>query len=177
MFAWPDLVIGGIALFFAVKGFAKGFVSELTGAVAFFVAIVAGFEYAGSFDAIVQSTTGLGVGSAHVVGLVSYAILFYAGVLVAGWLVGRLAKLPVFNIANAVGGAVVGAAKALFVAAFVLYVGLFFPLTPDLRADLHRSMLAQFVTLPDHGIDTTFRSWMPWWMQGATEPFFARHHV
>jgi hypothetical protein len=138
---------------------------------------VAGFEYSGSFDAFVRSTTGLGIGSAHVVGLVAYAVLWYAIVIVAGWLVGRLAKLPLFNIVNAAGGGIVGAAKALFVAAFVLYVGLFFPLTPDIRADLHRSVLAQFVTLPDPDIDATLRSWMPWWMQTAANPFFKRHHV
>ena len=43
--AWPDLIIGGITLFFAIKGFQKGFVSELAGAVAVFVAIIAAFNY------------------------------------------------------------------------------------------------------------------------------------
>ena len=33
-FGWPDLLIGAIVLFGALKGFKRGFVSELTGAIA-----------------------------------------------------------------------------------------------------------------------------------------------
>ena len=29
MLAWPDLIIGGITIFFVLRGYAKGFVSEL----------------------------------------------------------------------------------------------------------------------------------------------------
>jgi len=31
---WPDLVIGGIALLFALKGWKRGFVGEISGAIA-----------------------------------------------------------------------------------------------------------------------------------------------
>ena len=48
--AWPDLVIGGITVFFAYKGYRNGFVRELAGPVALFVAIVAAFRYTGSLD-------------------------------------------------------------------------------------------------------------------------------
>ena len=56
---WPDVVIVGITIVFAFKGFKKGFVSELAGAVALFVAIIAAFRYDGALDGIATSLTGL----------------------------------------------------------------------------------------------------------------------
>jgi len=78
---------------------------------------------------------------------------------------------------NGVLGALIGAAKALFGAAVVLYVVLFFPLPNDLRADLHRSTLVALVTQPDAGVDDAVRGLMPWFVRPFLGPFFARHHV
>ena len=174
---WPDLVIGGIALVFAIKGYRRGFVSELAGAVAIFIALVAAFRYDGALDATVAALTRLGPGSSHVLGMVVFAVAVYAVVLLAAWLLGRIATLPVLGIGNALAGALVGAAKALFGAWVVLYVVLFFPLTPDLRADLHRSALVQFVTQPDPAVDATLRGYLPWFVRPLMYPLFARHHV
>ena len=175
--AWPDLIIGGITLWFAIKGFQKGFVSELAGAVAVFVAIVAAFRYNGAFDSTVTAFTGLTHGSAHAVGLLVFAIIAYAIVLLLAWLLGRVAKLPMLGIANGVAGALIGACKALFGAFAVLYVVLFFPIPGDLRGDLHRSALVALVTQPDAGVDDAVRSLMPWFVRPLVGPFFDRHHV
>jgi uncharacterized membrane protein required for colicin V production len=175
--AWPDLIIGGITVFFAIRGFQKGFVSELAGAVAVFVAIVAAFRYNGSLDGMVTRFTGLTYGSAHAVGLLVFAIVAYAIVMLIAWLLGRVAKLPVLGIANGVAGALLGACKALFGAFLVLYVVLFFPLPNDLRHDLHRSALVALVTQPDPAVDAAARSLMPWFVRPLAEPFFVRHHV
>lgn len=174
---WPDLVIGGIAVLFAVKGFRKGFVSELAGAVALFIAIVAAFRYPGSLDGIVASTTQLGPGSSHVVGMVLFALIVYAIVMLVAWVLGKIAKLPILGIGNALAGALVGAGKALVVAWAILYVILFFPLTPDLRGDLHRSSLVQLITQPNATVDETFRSLMPWFVRPFMGPLFAHHRV
>ncbi len=175
--AWPDLIIGGITVFFAVKGFQKGFVSELSGAVAVFVAIVAAFRYNGSLDGLVTAFTGLTHGSAHAVGLLIFAIIAYAIVMLLAWLLGRIAKLPVVGIANGAAGALLGACKALFGAFVVLYVVLFFPLPGDLRADLHRSVLVALVTQPDRPVDDAVRGLMPWFVRPLADPFFKNHHV
>jgi uncharacterized membrane protein required for colicin V production len=175
--AWPDLIIGGITLYFAVRGFAKGFVSELAGAVAVFVAIVAAFRYNGSLDATVTHVTGLTAGSAHAVGLLAFAIAVYALVMLIAWLLGRIAKLPMLGLVNGIAGALIGACKALFGAGLVLYVVLFFPLPADLRSDLHRSALVALVTQPDAEVDRDVRGLMPWFVQPFLGPFFARHHV
>ena len=177
MLAWPDLIIGGITLFFAFRGFQKGFVSELAGAVAVFVAIVAAFRYTGGFDGIVTSVTGLTAGSAHAVGLLLFAIIAYAVVMLIAFLLGRIAKLPMLGIVNGVMGSLIGAGKALFGAFVVLYAILFFPIPGDLRNDLHRSALVSLVTQPDASVDDAVRGLLPWFVRPLVVPFFARHHV
>ena len=177
MLAWPDLIIGGITIFFALRGFAKGFVSELAGAVAVFVAIIAAFNYNGALDGLVHTLTGLTAGSAHAVGLLIFSILAYALVMLVAWLLGRVAHLPVVGLVNGVLGALLGACKALFGAFLVLYAVLFFPLPNDLRHDLHRSVLVSLVTQPDAGVDAAVRSLMPWFVRPLAAPFFSRHHV
>ena len=175
--AWPDLVIGAITIFFAVRGFSKGFVSELAGAVAVYVAIIAAFRYNGSLDGLVTGVTGLTQGSAHAMGLLIFAILAYAIVMLIAWLLGRVASLPVVGLVNGVLGALLGAGKALFGAFLVLYVVLFFPIPNDLRADLHRSALVSLVTQPDASVDDAVRGLMPWFVRPLVFPFFAHHHV
>jgi uncharacterized membrane protein required for colicin V production len=175
--AWPDLVIGGITIFFAFRGFQKGFVSELAGAVAVFVAIVAAFRYTGAFDGLVTSVTGLTAGSAHAVGLLVFAIVAYAMVLLVAYVLGRVAQLPMLGIVNGVLGAAIGASKALFGAFLVLYAILFFPIQADVRSDLHRSALVSLVTQPDAAVDDALRGLMPWFVRPLVGPFFSRHHV
>lgn len=175
--SWPDLVIGGIAVLFAVKGYRRGFVSELAGAVALFVAIVAAFFwYPWWIDGTVVGFTHLGPGSAHIVGMVLFAVAVYAVVMVVAWALGRVAKLPVLGIGNSIAGAVVGVGKTLVGAWAVLYVLLFFPLTPDLRADLHRSALVALCTQPNPEIDHTFRDLLPWFVRPFVGPLFNNHH-
>jgi uncharacterized membrane protein required for colicin V production len=174
---WPDLVIGGIALFFAWKGFHHGFVAELAGPVALLIAIVAAFAYPGSLDADVTNVTHLGPGSAHAVATIVFAGIVYAIVTMLAWLFGRVARLPGVSIVNAVGGAVIGAAKAVLAAWAVLYVTLFFPLTADLRADLHNSPAVRLLVAPDAGVDATVQTFLPWFVRPLLGPFFGRHHA
>jgi uncharacterized membrane protein required for colicin V production len=174
---WPDIVIGGIALLFAFKGWRSGFVAELAGAVALFIAIIAAFRYNGALDGPAASLTSLGPGSTHVIGMVAFALAVYAIVMLIAWGLGRIARLPVLGIGNAIAGAVVGAGKALVVAWAVLYVVLFFPLTKDLRADLHRSQVVQLVTQPNGSVDDTLRGLMPWFVRPFMGPLFSNHRV
>jgi uncharacterized membrane protein required for colicin V production len=174
---WPDLVIGGIALFFAWKGFDHGFVAELAGPVAVLIAIVAAFTYPGSLDGDVVNATHLGPGSAHAVGTLLFAVIVYAIAIMVAWLMGRVASLPVVGLVNRCAGAAIGAAKALFVAWAVLYVTLLFPLSPDLHADLHGSPLVNLLVAPDANIDATVRGFLPSLLEPLAEPFLARHQI
>ena len=174
---WPDLVILGIVAYFAWKGFRNGFIAELAGPVAVILAVVAAFVYPGSLDADVVAYTHLGPGSSHAVGTVLFAVIIYVIVMLVAWLLGRLAKLPGINLVNGIGGALIATAKALLGAWAVLYVVLFFPLTPDLRADLHTSPTVQLLTAPDRDVDATTRQFVPWFIKPLLWPFYARHHA
>ena len=75
--AWPDILIGAILIVGLLKGLRRGFTSEMSGAVALAVALVAAFRYQGEWDSWVGSMTQLGAGSAHVVAMALFAGVAY----------------------------------------------------------------------------------------------------
>src|SRR5664279_1257379 len=102
--SWPDIVIGGLALIFALKGWKRGFVSELSGLVAAGAAIVAAVRYPGSLDDLVQTYLHVRPGAAHIVGMVVFAIAVYFAVMTIAWIFGRFARLPVISLGNSAAG-------------------------------------------------------------------------
>ena len=177
MITWPDLVIGGIALLLALKGYKRGFVAEIGGFIALAAAVWAAIFYPGTFDATLRGWFNLGEGSARVVGMVVFAILVYVALMVVSAVLSRVAKLPIIGIGNGIGGSAVGVAKALLGTWAVLYVVLFFPLTPDLRGDLRQSQLFALVTQPNGQVDGFVRGTMPWFVRPLVKPLFDHHHV
>ncbi|MDQ6942488.1 MAG: CvpA family protein [Candidatus Eremiobacteraeota bacterium] len=174
---WPDLVIGFIALLFALKGWKRGFVAEIGGFIALAAAICAAIYYPGTFDTFFGDDVHLGFGSAHVVGMVVFALIVYVALMVISSVLSRIAKLPVISLGNGLGGALVGVAKSLVGVWVVLYVLLFFPLTRDIRTDFHNSTLVAFVTQENPQIDVFLRGTMPWFVRPLVAPLFARHRV
>jgi hypothetical protein len=83
----------------------------------------------------------------------------------------------VLGIGNSIAGAVLGIVKAALVTWAVLYIALFFPLTPDLRNDLHRSALVAYITQPNSQLDGAIEQQMPWFMRPFVSPLFAHHRV
>lgn len=174
---WPDLVIGFIALLFALKGWKRGFVAEIGGFIALAAAIWAAIHYPGTFDTFFSNDVHLGFGSAHVVGMVVFALIVYVALMVISSVLSRIAKLPVIGLGNGLGGALVGVAKSLVGVWVVLYVLLFFPLTRDIRTDFHNSALVAFVTQENPRIDDFLRGTMPWFVRPLVAPLFARHRA
>jgi membrane protein required for colicin V production len=174
---WPDLVIGAIALLFALKGWKRGFVAEIGGFIALAAAIWAALHYPGTFDQAARDYGHVNAGSAHVVGMVAFALIVYVALLVISGVLSRLAKLPVIGLGNGLGGAAVGIVKALIGTWAVLYVALFFPLPSDLRTDLHNSQLVALVTSENPQIDGIVKATMPWFVRPLVQPLFARHRV
>ena len=174
---WPDLVIGGIALLFALKGYKRGFVSEIGGFIALAAAIWAALRYPGTLDDFAKTTLHVGEGSAHVVGMIAFAAAVYVALLAISLALSRIAKLPVIGIGNGVGGAAVGIAKSLVGVWAVLYIALFFPLPSDLRDDLHRSQLVAAVTSQNSTVDGFVTGTMPWFVRPLVKPIFDRHRV
>ncbi len=176
-FAWPDIVIVIVLGIATYKGYSRGFVSELGGAVAVTAALVAPWFYNGFLDSQIQTITRLGPGSAHVIGMFGTGLLTYVLLLIVARLLGAIARLPVLGIGNAIGGAFVGFAKGAILLWLVLFVALFFPLSPDIRAGLHDSRLAPYLVTYDAPIDDAILSTVPWFARPFVEPYFRRHHL
>ena len=105
-------------------------------------------------------------------GLLTYVVLlFVARVL------GAIAKLPVLGIGNALGGAFVGFLKGAILLWLVLFIALFFPLSPDIRDGLHQSRLAPSLVTYDAPIDDAILSTIPWFARPFVLPYFRRHHL
>lgn len=176
-FGWPDILIAVILIIAAVKGFKRGFVSELGGAVAVVAALITPWYYNGAFDPWLESVVHLGPGSAHVVGMFLTGFITYAIVIAISWVLNRFAKLPILNIGNSVGGGLIGFAKGAVLIWLVLFVALYFPLSPDIRRDLHVSHFAASFTGPDPAIDHAIEATIPWFARPFLTPYFSRHHV
>ncbi|MGD0968038.1 MAG: CvpA family protein [Candidatus Aquilonibacter sp.] len=174
---WPDILIAIIVLIAAYKGFSRGFVSELGGAVAVVAALITPWYYNGSFDPWIESVLKLGPGSAHVVGMFACGFITYIIVLAIAWVLNRFAKLPLINIGNSLGGAAIGFAKGAVLIWLALFIALYFPLSPDIRDGLHQSRLAPYFVQPDAQIDGVIESVIPWFARPALWPYFHRHHL
>lgn len=175
--AWPDIFIVVILAIATFKGFTRGLVSELGGAVAVVAGLIAPWYYNGSFDPWLEHTVHLGPGSSHVVGMFLCGFIAYAIVLAASWVLNRFAKLPILNIGNGVGGAVIGLCKGAFLVWLVLFVALYFPLSPDIRNDLHTARLPAMFTQQNEKIDTAIAGTVPWFARPFLNPYFHRHRV
>jgi uncharacterized membrane protein required for colicin V production len=167
--AWPDLAIGAILAYSTFAGWRRGFISELTGAVALFAALLAAFSYRGSWDARIESVTHLAGGGAHIAGLLLAAAIAYLCVYAVGFVLERAAKLPVAGTINGMLGGVVGLGKALVFLWIVLYVALWFPLSDEFRAVLHRSALASAITMPNELLDGAIHRSFPWFQRPSTK--------
>jgi uncharacterized membrane protein required for colicin V production len=175
--AWPDVVIVIVLGIATYKGYSRGFVSELGGAIAVTAALVTPWFYDGAVDSQIEGITKLGPGSAHVIGMFGTGLLTYVVLLFVARVLGTIAKLPVLGIGNALGGAFVGFFKGAILLWLVLFISLFFPLSPDIRDGLHQSRLAPSLVTYDAPIDDAILSTVPWFARPFVLPYFKRHHL
>jgi uncharacterized membrane protein required for colicin V production len=175
--AWPDIVIVVVLVLATLKGYSRGFVAELGGAVAVTAALITPWFYNGSLDATIMQWTKLGPGSAHVIGMFATGLGTYIAILIVARLLGTIAKLPILGIGNSLGGALIGFAKGAILLWLVLFVALFFPLSPDIRAGLHESRFAPSLATYDAPIEDAILSTIPWIARPFLLPYFKRHHL
>ena len=156
-FGWPDIIVVAILGIATFKGYRNGFVSELSGAIALAAALIVPWYYSGFADTFLQVTFKLGPGSAHVIGLFLTGLAAYVAVVALAWFLNGVVKLPLVW--------------------FVLFVALYFPLSPDIRADLHAATLPVYFTKANAGIDAAIQGALPWFAKPVLNPYFSRHHV
>jgi len=174
---WPDILIGAVLVIAALKGYKRGFIMELSGAVALALSLITPWFYNGAFDGTLENAMHLGPGSAHVVALFLVGIATYVAVLLVARVLNTVAKLPVLGLGNALAGAAIGLIKGAIGVWVILYIALFFPLSRDIRADLHRSTLVGYITRPNAMVDERIIATLPWFARPYVQPVFARHRV
>jgi membrane protein required for colicin V production len=174
---WPDIVIGLILIAGAIKGFSRGFVAELAGIVAIVAGFIAPWWYNGGADAQIASIGKISSGQAHIVGMVLTGIAAYVVVLVAASILGRIAKLPIIGAGNALAGAVVGVAKGAVVVWLLLFVALFFPLTPQVRQQLRDAQLPRYFTAFDDTASDAIRRFAPPFAEPIVAPLTQHHEL
>lgn len=174
---WPDILIGAILLIATLKGYKRGFIMELSGAVALVLALITPWLYNGAFDSALENALHLGAGAAHVIAMFLVAIATYIAVLLVARVLSIVAKLPVLGFGNAVAGGAIGLLKGVIGIWTILYIALFFPLSRDIRADLHRSALAGYITQPNALVDERLSASLPSFARPYAQPIFARHRV
>ncbi len=174
---WPDILIGAILLIATLKGYKRGFVMELSGAIALVCSLITPWFYNGAFDGTLANALHLGAGSAHVVAMFLVGIATYVAILILARMLNAVAKLPVLGLGNALAGGAIGLLKGLIGVWAILYIALFFPLSRDIRADLHRSTLAAYITQPNRAVDEKIIASLPWFARPFVHPIFARHRV
>lgn len=174
---WPDILIAAILIIAALKGYKRGFVMELSGAVALLLALVVPWFYNGALDGALATKVHLGPGAAHVVAMFLVGLATYVAVLLIGRVLNAIAKLPLLGTGNALAGGTIGLIKGTIGVWIVLYVALFFPLSRDIRTDLHRSTLVQWVTQPNARVDGAIIATLPSFARQFVNPLFARHRV
>ncbi|HUY11399.1 MAG TPA: CvpA family protein [Candidatus Dormibacteraeota bacterium] len=176
-FGWPDIVIGAILAIATIRGWRRGLIGELAGAIALFAGLVAPWYYNGAADGAIGEYTHVGPGSAHVIGMFLTGIAAYAIVIALAWALNRIAKLPGLGIINSSVGALIALGKGVIFLWLLLYVALFFPLSPDIRRDLGRSALVAILVHPDAGIDAAVQAHEPWFARPFSGPLFKRHRL
>lgn len=175
--AWPDVAIVIVLAIATFKGYSRGLVSELGGAVAVTAALVTPWFYNGRFDPQIEALAHVGPGSAHVIGMFATGLVTYVVILIVARVLGTVAKLPLLGLGNAVAGAVVGFLKGSVLLWLVLFIALFFPLAPDIRSSLHQSRLAPYLVTYDTQIDDALLATIPWFARPLLMPYFRRHRL
>ena len=176
--AWPDVVIVIVLAIATSKAISRGFVSELGGAVAVTAALVTPWFYNGSFDSQIEANlearAGLGArrrnvrdGPAH---------LHRGPRHRADARRDREARRSrPRELRSAARSSALRKARCF--SGCMLFIALFFPLSSDIRDDLHQSQFAPYLVTYDPTVDDAILSTIPWFARPFVMPYFRRHHL
>lgn len=172
---WVDaLVILTMAVAFW-GGYRAGVVRELIGLIAIVLAWVLAGAFAGPFSESLGRDWGLSVSVAHLIGFWLLFLIVFAAIRAVGWLLERVASLPIIKVVSGIGGGIVASAKAVLLLWIVLFVSLFFPIAGDVRGAMRASPLARAIDSLDVPAYAMLESALP----RDTRPFandFLKHH-
>lgn len=176
-YGWPDIIILVSVVVSAMRGWKIGFINELAGTIAIFVAIYAAVTYSGEWDPFIGYWTRLPPDSSHVFALFLFALSAYGIIAIVAFFLNRYSTTPIVSPINAFGGSILGAAKAFFLYWIILYVALFLPLSRNLRNDLRDSFIVPILTGQNRQVDQHIRPMTPWFARPVVNPYLRRHQL
>jgi len=174
---WIDVLIAAAIALGAIKGLRSGLIMELAGLLGLLIALAVPWAYNGSFDAPAARLLHTGSANAHLIVMALLGIASYLAVLFAARIFSAFARLPFIGFGNALGGAGFGAIKTVIAVWIMLYVGLFLPLSPQVRFDLHRSAFVQVFGHANDRIDGMLTATLPPFLRPVLQPLLDRHRV
>jgi uncharacterized membrane protein required for colicin V production len=174
---WADgLVVLTLAVAFW-GGYRSGVVREAVGMLAIILAWALAGAFAGAMGPTFQAHFGLSPASAH---LVSFWLLFlfvFGATRAAGWAVERVTARPVLKVASGIGGGFVACAKAVLALWLILFIALFFPVAPDVRATLSRSPSVVAIEALDKPAYAMLSASLPRRARPLVRLFLDSHHL
>lgn len=174
---WVDaLVVLTMAVAFW-GGYRAGVVRELIGLVAIVLSWVLAGAFAGPFAESLGQAWQLSVPIAHLIGFWLLFLIVFAAVRGIGWLLERAAALPVIKVVSGIGGGVVAAAKAVLLLWFILFVGLFFPMSADVRSALRASPSARAIDALDLPAYQMLEEALPRSVRGVASDYLKHHRL
>ncbi len=174
---WPDIVIIAVLAIAAIKGFARGLLSELGGVVAVLLAVAVPLYYNGMLDSIFEKTLKMNAGSAHITGMIVTGLIVYGVIVLLLWVISRYTELPALGAGNAVGGGIIGFVKGAILLWVILFIALLFPLSTSVRTDLHRSHLVAILAQQNKRVDNAIYNRLPDLAKPLVKPILERQQV
>jgi membrane protein required for colicin V production len=120
--SWIDIILGGILLLGAIRGYREGFVMEIISLLAIFLGVLAGFKLLGNAMILLNSRFDI---NQSILPYVAFAVVFLIIVIVVN-LFGKLIKACIgksfLGGIDQLLGAVVGLIKGVFMLSVVLWI-------------------------------------------------------
>ncbi|HKW44878.1 MAG TPA: CvpA family protein [Candidatus Eremiobacteraceae bacterium] len=174
---WVDaLVVLTLAAAFW-GGYRNGLVRELVGLAAVVLAWFGAAAFANPAAEWIAAQWGLAASVARVAAFWSVFLALFVAVRAAGWLLDRVAKLPVINIASGIGGGLASCVKALVLLWAILFVALFFPMDNDVRSALKTSPSATFIASFDAPVTAAIDAALPRLARPVWHVVMRKHHL
>lgn len=158
-------------------GYRSGVVRELIGLAAILIAWLLAGAFAGPFADALGIQLGVSVSVAHLIGFWLLFLVVFAAVRAGGWLLEKVASLPIVKIVSGVGGGLVASAKAVLLLWLLLFVALFFPISADVRAAMRASPSARAIDALDEPAYAMLESALPHTVRVVAASILKHHRL
>ena len=137
---WIDIIILVILGLAVIMGFKKGLVQEIVGIVALIVSFFLALKlHPAAAGGLVKMFPKVPHHLAPTIGFVVMFLASFGAITLAGWLMHKLIKATPLDLADKLGGMVIGLLKGAVVISILLLLLTFLPLPKDITHKLDRS--------------------------------------